>query len=409
MRSPGLGERLTLAREARRLSQDDVADLLGVSRVMVSYWERDQRRPGEQVLERLASIFGLPLDQLVDIAAPLAGGVLPPRADLAELLFRDARGEIDLRAEDGLQDFVRFLDTYADLLERLGDSFQALHQSPFSIRKGFVGREDIRRKAEEVRDWLRIGLGPTGDLAPVLDDVGITVYRTAMGRDLSRSISGAFLHHPRIGFSIAVNLETTPGRQLFTMAHELAHALYHSHQDSRVVSYWGRQDEKERFADAWASEFLVPQEGLRRLAEGLGLRTVTSAEDAVHLQRYFGVSYGMTLVRLLQAKLMTSETYEELKEARPVAIASSLGYQVHPEEWRQEPSRWRLDRFPRRFVRLVTAAIRADRMSPASAAGLTGLTLDEMAELAYPPTGDGDEIVTRELKELDVVRHRVPA
>jgi len=117
----------------------------------------------------------------------------------------------------------------------------------------------------------------------------------------------------------------------------------------------------------------------------------------------------MTLVRLLQAKLVTPEAYEELKEARPVAIASSLGYQVHPEEWRQEPTRWRLDRFPRRFVRVLTAAIRADRMSPASAAGLTGLTLDEMAELAFPPMGDGDDMVTRELKELDVVRHRVPA
>jgi Zn-dependent peptidase ImmA (M78 family)/DNA-binding XRE family transcriptional regulator len=405
-----IGERLSTARDARRLSQDDVADVLGVSRVMVSYWERDERQPSVRVLERLAGLYGIPLNQLVDPSAPLPGSLLSPGADLTELLFRDARGEVDIRAQGGLEDFVRFLDSYAALLERLDEPLVPLRQSPFSIRKGFIGRDDIRRKAEEVRDWLRLGLGPTSDLSALLDDVGITVYRTAMGADLSTAISGAFLDHPRIGFSIAVNLETTPGRQVFTIAHELAHALYHSQKDSHVVSYWSRKDEREeRFADAWASEFLVPQEGLRRLAESLGIKSVTSAEDAVHLQRYFGVSYGMVLVRLLQSRLLSTEVYEELKGAHPVAIASSLGYQVHPEEWRQDPNRWRLDRFPRRFIRVLTSAMRKGQISPSTAAGMTGLTVDEMAELAYPPAGDGDEVVTRELRELDVDRYRVPA
>ena len=178
-----------------------------------------------------------------------------PGADLVALSFRDAESGIDAAAQTGLQDFVRFLDSYADLLERLDQPGYPLHQSPFSIQKGFIGRDDIRRKAEEVRDWLRLGLGPVGDLAGVLDDTGITVYRTALGADLQKGVSGAFLNHPRLGMCIAVNLETTPGRQIFTIAHELAHALYHSQRDSQVVSYWGRQDDKERFADAWAGEF----------------------------------------------------------------------------------------------------------------------------------------------------------
>ena len=39
-----LGARLVEAREARRLSQEDVAAVLGVSRVLVSHWERGQRQ-----------------------------------------------------------------------------------------------------------------------------------------------------------------------------------------------------------------------------------------------------------------------------------------------------------------------------------------------------------------------------
>jgi Predicted Zn peptidase len=386
-----------------------VAELLGVSRVMVSHWEHGQRRPSEQTLERLAGIYGIPLSVLVDLETPLPGSSTVPGADLVALLFRDAESGIDAAAQAGLQDFVRFLDSYADLLERLGQPGYPLRQSPFSIRKGFIGRDDIRRKAEEVRDWLRLGLGPVGDLTGVLDDAGITVYRTALGADLQRGVSGAFLNHPRLGMCIAVNLETTPGRQVFTIAHELAHALYHSQRDSQVVSYWGRQDDKERFADAWAGEFLVPQEGLRRASESLGIKSVTKADEAVHLQRLYGVSYGMMLVRLLQAKLLSQETYEEIKGARPVAIASTLGYTVQPEEWRQDPARWRLERFPRRFIRALTSALRGGRMSPSSAAGFTGLTVDEMAELMTPPTGDGDEFADQEQREFEGVRQRVAA
>ena len=386
-----------------------VADLLGVSRVMVSHWEHDQRRPSEQTLERLAAIYGIPLSVLIDLDAPLPGSSTVPGADLVALLSRDAEGGIDAASQAGLQDFVRFLDSYADLVERLDRPGYPLGQSPFSIRKGFIGRDDIRRKAGEVRDWLRLGLGPVGDLAGVLDDAGITVFRTALGADLHRGVSGAFLHHPRLGMCLAVNLQTTPGRQVFTIAHELAHALYHSQRDSQVVSYWSRQDDKERFADSWAGEFLVPQEGLRRASESLGIKSVTGPDEAVHLQRLYGVSYGMMLVRLLQAKLLTQEIYEEIKGARPVAIASALGYAVHPEEWRQDPARWRLERFPRRFIRSLTSALREGRISPASAAGFTGLTVDEMAELMAPPSGDGDDLADQEQREFEGVRQRVAA
>jgi Zn-dependent peptidase ImmA (M78 family)/transcriptional regulator with XRE-family HTH domain len=395
-----LGARLVEAREARRLSQEDVAAVLGVSRVLVSHWERGQRQPSEQVLERLAQIYGVALGDLLDLERDLA------RSDLVELLFRDAEGGIDARAQTGLGDFVRFLNSYADLAEALGESLEPLTQSPFGIRRGFTAKEDIRRKALEVRDWLQLGQGPVGDLPGLLDDVGVTVYRTALGSALSTAVSGAFLHHPRLGMCIAVNVETTPGRQLFTVAHELAHALFHSADESHLVSYWGRKDEKERFADIWAGEFLVPLEGLRRAGEQLGVKSVRHAEEVVHLQRHFGVSYGMTLLRLRQAGLLDEPGYDELKKASPVTLAVRLGYAVDPEEWGQDPARWRLERFPRRFVRLLARALREELMSPPTAASLTGLTVDEIAELVAP-SDDGDPEVSRELDEYENVRARV--
>ena len=402
-----LGERLAAARESRHLSQETVAGLLGVSRVMLSYWESNQRRPGEQTLERLASIYGLALGHLVSLQTPLPGSNVAPGADLVSLLYRDAETGIDDAARAGLRDFVQFLDSYADLAERLGTTPYRLEASPFNLRPGFVTKDDIRRKAEEVRSWLHLGMGPVGDLAGVLDEAGITVFRCPLGADLQLGVSGAYLHHPRVGMSIAVNVQTTPGRQVFTMAHELAHALYHSQGSAQVVSYWARKDDRERLADAWAGEFLVPQESLRRTCENLGIKSVTSAEEAVHLQRGYGVSYGTMLVRLLQAKLLDDAAYEALQTARPVALASALGYSVCEDEWGQDLSRWRLDRFPRRFVLMLATALRDGRVSPSTAASVTGLTLDEMAELMAPPAGDDDPARQREDLEFDDVRGRV--
>lgn len=393
-----LGERLKAIREARRLRQEDVAKLLGVTRVLISHWERGERRPSEGVLERLASIYGLSLRQLLE-------GEPIPEQDVVELLYRDAEGGIDTAARAGLQEFVQFLETYADLLGQLDEDEHLLRQSPFRLHRGFTSRDDIRRKARDVREWLGLGQGPIADLPGLLDELGVTLYRVALGSDLRRSVSGAFLNHPRLGFCVAVNLQTTPGRQVFTMSHELAHALFHSHTEHHVVSYFGRHDEKERFADQWAGEFLVPIEGLRRAVERFGIKTVTNPTEVVHLQRFFQVSYGMMLLRLLQSKLVTLRAYEELKTARPVALASRLGYDVDTEEWSQDPTRWRLERFPRQFVRLLTDALERGVISPPTAASLSGLTLDEITELIAPVSG-GDPDVLEELSEYEDVRER---
>ena len=48
-----------------RMSQQTLADELGVSAVAVSKWERGQTQPGIQALTRMADIFGVTVDDLV--------------------------------------------------------------------------------------------------------------------------------------------------------------------------------------------------------------------------------------------------------------------------------------------------------------------------------------------------------
>ena len=62
-----LGERIKNHRTRAGLSQERVAELVGVSRQSVTKWESGQSAPSTENLFRLAEIFGTTVDMLLDI------------------------------------------------------------------------------------------------------------------------------------------------------------------------------------------------------------------------------------------------------------------------------------------------------------------------------------------------------
>lgn len=60
-----LGESLFQARKKRGLSQEAVAEQLGVSRQTISKWETDETLPDIRQSKRLAVLYGLSLDELI--------------------------------------------------------------------------------------------------------------------------------------------------------------------------------------------------------------------------------------------------------------------------------------------------------------------------------------------------------
>ncbi len=376
-----IAENLARARSDSGLGQEDVANALGVSRAMVSYWEAGSRVPNDRQLAALSRLLRTPI-------AVLAGAEEPTLApDVAAILMRGADHDLPDEAFPGLREFVEFLDSYAELAEAARFPIRGMHESPFVSGVGFESTDDARRKAEEVRAYLRVGLGPIGDIDALCELLGVTVYRAPLGLDLTRTVSGAFYSHPVVGFSILVNLDMTPGRRRFTIAHELAHALFHSESERYIVSTSGKPP-RERFADAFAGEFLMPTEGVRRVMEehGFGPRIEDPAE-VIHLQRFFGVSYITALVRLRQAKFLAQPRLEQFKEVRPVLFARSLGFEIADEEYGPRRDLWRLGRFPPRFRRLLRDAVQQGVLSAPSAAALTRLSIDEITELVAVDVG----------------------
>ena len=60
-----LGNRLFHARKKRGISQEEVAEKLGVSRQTVSKWETDETLPDIRQAKRMALLYNLSLDELI--------------------------------------------------------------------------------------------------------------------------------------------------------------------------------------------------------------------------------------------------------------------------------------------------------------------------------------------------------
>ena len=61
-----LGENLFQARKKKGLSQEAVAEKLGVSRQTISKWETDGTLPDIRQAKKLAVLYGLTLDELIE-------------------------------------------------------------------------------------------------------------------------------------------------------------------------------------------------------------------------------------------------------------------------------------------------------------------------------------------------------
>lgn len=90
-----LGKRIIENRKRLGLTQDRLAEQLGVTAQAVSKWENDQSCPDIAMLPKLAEIFGISTDELLGIA----------KVHTAEVLNEDSDRGIHVNHEDGRWEF----------------------------------------------------------------------------------------------------------------------------------------------------------------------------------------------------------------------------------------------------------------------------------------------------------------
>jgi Zn-dependent peptidase ImmA (M78 family)/transcriptional regulator with XRE-family HTH domain len=331
-----IGRRIREARERRDISQQKVADALGIPRTAVTNFEAGTRNVSTLELTRLGALFNLSPAAFLDGSAVSDLAVVRARA-LSEATSSPEFGPvidrmIDLCREGAElrrlleQDTTVSMPNYAQRIANSGDA----------VRQG-------EARAREERRRLGLGNAPIGNLPELIGDQGIWVASAAKD-DFPDDVSGLFLHHSSIGMAVLINGSHKPVRQRFSYAHEYGHALFDRQEELRLTQNRNSNELVEKRANAFAAGFLIPAGGvldqLRVRGKGQPSRQaqfvysvatdlneeaeirprtgsqVITFQDAAVLARHFGVSYEAMVWRLRNLDLLDTPATNALIERR---------------------------------------------------------------------------------------------
>ena len=362
-----LGLQLRRAREGARMSQADTARSLGLSPAAISQYEAGRRGIDALMLDRLGRLYGVPVRFFFDEEA-----TRPNWEDV--VLLRTVT--LDASAKAGLTVLIGHVNALMELHRRSDVVPSGPAHPPFPpLPDVEVHDREVADWAEKARRHSNLGMAPLVDLRGLLETQGYKVFSIPLGKG-DEQLSGVFFSHPELGPIVGLNEDQAYSRRPFTLAHELAHGLFH-YDRLAVLCRMSDKAPMERFADAFAAHFLVPREALDERVRDLGIKRVTRAEEIVHLARYFAISYGAMERRLSAARLLAGEVGSF--EAKPIALARSLGYAPAPYEFGTRPLPPE-ERFPRIFLELAQRCVRDRTLSSRRVAEMLGISDIEIEE-----------------------------
>lgn len=298
--SEELGERLRRARLAAGRTQGEAGRAAGLDDTAIAKIERGKRGAGALEVKRLASLYGVSTDDLLE--DPIAEGLVPLTMALRSI---EALGPKVERMKRQMQRLVSDDRWLREGEQSAGDAWESLAPD---IPQGLRDYERGYRAADLFRVHYELGDSPVPDLAMLADEVGVVVARMPLGD--AGSPDGCSALDPETGAAyILINSDKSRVRRRFTIAHELGHLVVGHLQPGEMVldETLTEKDPKEREANAFAAGLLMPAEGVRGSVERLMNRL---GEDdpvgwIVWLADSFGVSEEAAAYRLVNIGLTT--------------------------------------------------------------------------------------------------------
>jgi Zn-dependent peptidase ImmA (M78 family)/transcriptional regulator with XRE-family HTH domain len=282
--------------------------------------------PATNLSKVLAGEPGLTFNQLRKLADYFGRGALfflePEQVDAAQVhspQFRtlaNQKPELSARVKALIERVERQRAVYLNLREELDDADLPRYSPPDLTKLNAV------EAARKVRQWL--GLADTNDFDSYRNAVqakGLLVFQ-------SNGYNGKWQiakESPILGFSlfdaacpvIVVKKQSADTQQTFTLMHELGHVLLHKtssiDDDRDMHSYDGR----EREANAFAGNLLVPEAFLLAIRDSDRPAEVSQFDEWLVKQRKtWGVSCEVILRRLMDAGRLPRDEYAAYRNWR---------------------------------------------------------------------------------------------
>lgn len=392
-----LGRRLRAARETSALTQDDVANELGLSRSAIAQIELGHRGVSGIELAKLAFLFARDMREFV--AAEYT------EADPLGALFRsDEDVSADATVGRKLRECVALGRELTNIERILGFDRDVAVAATYPLpqpRSKWEAIEQGARIADEERRRLGLGNTPAPELLELLETQGV---RTALV-ELPDDVSGLTLSDPRTGLFLVANESQHVYRRRFSFAHEYAHVLLDRARFGLVSRNSKRDDLVEVRANSFAACFLMPGDGVLHFLANIGKGKSSRAQldvfdddrgdvdsvegrgdaraqalqlyDVIHLAHHFGVSAPSALYRLKNLKIIGQAELETLRahiDERGTHVRRLLGLPEPSHEIERRA-------FKHRFLSLALEAYRRERISRSKLSELTRMMHVSAADL----------------------------
>lgn len=160
--------------------------------------------------------------------------------------------------------------------------------------------EKVKQKASKVLSDNHI-IEPFVNVFDIADEAGLSIEYRKMPQG-NTDVSGFFDSKTR---TIYVNVDNSIARRTYTVAHELGHYFLGHQPDEyglyrRNNSYSGTKEEKEKEADCFAANLLMPENMIRK-----ELREYPFLKNSIQLLAdRFGVSPSAMTYRLINLRII---------------------------------------------------------------------------------------------------------
>ena len=292
-------ERLQQIMTVRRLTQVQLAAMVGVSTAAISKWKNGQHSPDASTLERLASVLNVTAEWFT---RPIQGSIEKP-------LFRSnasAHKQARLMLEERLKltdEIILYLSEYLDI-PALNLPKRDFHDPQI------IQQADIEEAAIEFRQKMLLGNAPIQDLLLAVESAGVVVVREQT--DIS-AIEGLSTWSKNKEFPLILLSadKANAYRSRFDLAHELGHLILHKHIEESLKNTHYKLMEHQ--AHTFAGALLLPAESF-----SAKVRIPTTLDDLLIQKKYWGVSVAAMIMRLHKLNIIDDDTKANLFKRRSI-------------------------------------------------------------------------------------------
>lgn len=311
-----LGAKLRRARENLGLTQEELSKSVGLSSEFISLLEIGKRAPSLDSLRRLS-----------DFLKKDIGYFLQDTEGDFQVLGREKK--LSKEAQAVIRRFQRYSEDYLRVEEL---TQRRAEPAPF------YQNASAERMAQEERKRLGLGDEPIRDIFTLLELNGLRILRQAVPE--AAQIAGIFVFYEAEQAGFALLDSSRPlGDQHVAAAHEYAHYLKDrfagpilDNPDVFIDEYLPLYHPREKFAQQFAFDFLVPPRKLKHVvSKELHARSL-HFEDVIFLKRYFGVKTSHMLGILQKQEIIPPHRYAEYRNIDHAAFERSLFGKVGSEE-----------------------------------------------------------------------------